>query len=80
MASSFLSKSSPDYCGVFSTFHFVKGPIYWLNIFYINLMLVISTVSLYPDVDQVHNPISATGNFILYQCNDPWIGNGIVSK
>ncbi len=30
--------------GAFTTFHFEKGPIYWLNIFYINLMLAISAV------------------------------------
>lgn len=60
--------------GVFSTFHFVKGPIYWLNIFYINLMLVISTVFFTQMLIRSTAPFRRQAILLFISATIPWIG------
>ncbi|MBN1538200.1 MAG: diguanylate cyclase [Anaerolineales bacterium] len=60
--------------GVFSTFHFEKGPIYYLNIFNINLMLLISTVLFTRMLIRSATPFRRQALVFFISATIPWVG------
>lgn len=60
--------------GPFSTFHFVKGPIYSLNIIYINLMLLISAVLFTRMLIKSTAPFRRQAILFFISATIPWIG------
>ncbi len=63
--------------GVFSTFHFDKGPIYWLNVIYINLMLFMSTILFIRMLIRSAPSFRRQAVVFFVSAIIPWIGMGL---
>jgi len=60
--------------GDFSTFHFTKGPIYYLNIIYINLMLLASAVLFARMLIKSSTPFRRQAILFFISAIIPWFG------
>jgi diguanylate cyclase (GGDEF)-like protein len=63
--------------GAFSTFHFEKGPIYWVNVVYINLMLLISTILFIRMLIRSAPSFRRQAIVFFVSAIIPWVGMGL---
>lgn len=63
--------------GDFSTFHFAKGIIYWVNIIYINLLILIAAVLFLFMLIRSAPPYRNQASMFFFSSLIPWVGMGL---